>query len=88
MQQRIERERKELEQGHVRIIKEYESRVRDLDSANRVSRLSAVFALFMTGFLSVLFGRMTCTWCIDVVHLRSIVCATFWCSSVGHIGDL
>jgi len=42
MQQRIERERKELEQGHVRIIKEYESRVRDLDSANRVSCLPAV----------------------------------------------
>jgi len=37
MQQRIERERKELEQGHVRIIKEYESRVRDLDGTNRVS---------------------------------------------------
>lgn len=39
MQQRVERERKELEQGHVRIIKEYESRVRDLDTANRVSGL-------------------------------------------------
>jgi len=37
MQQRIERERKELEQGHVRIVKEYESRVRELDTSNRVS---------------------------------------------------
>ena len=37
MQQRIDRERKELEQGHVRIVKEYETRVRDLDSTNRVS---------------------------------------------------
>jgi len=43
MQQRIERERKELEQGHVRIIKEYESRVRDLDSTNRVSTRLIIF---------------------------------------------
>jgi len=43
MQQRIERERKELEQGHVRIIKEYESRVRDLDSTNRVSTRLFIF---------------------------------------------
>jgi len=40
--QRIERERKELEQGHVRIIKDYESRIRDLDSTNRVRALIAL----------------------------------------------
>jgi len=36
VQQRVERERKELEQGHVRIVKEYETKVRDLDASNRV----------------------------------------------------
>jgi len=39
MQQRIDNDRKELEQGHVRIVKEYESRVRDFDNTNRVSSL-------------------------------------------------
>jgi len=39
MQQRIDRERNELEQGHVRIVKEYELRVRDLDNSNQVGSL-------------------------------------------------
>ena len=42
MQQRIDNDRKELEQGHVRIVKEYESRVRDLDNTNRVSSLCVI----------------------------------------------
>jgi len=37
MQQRVERERKEQEQVNMRIVKEYESKVRDLDATNRVS---------------------------------------------------
>jgi len=42
MQQRIDRERKELEQGHVRIVKEYESRIQELETANRVSSFTSV----------------------------------------------
>jgi len=37
MQQKIDRERKELEQGHVRIVKEYESRLHELEGNIRVS---------------------------------------------------
>ena len=37
LQQRMDRDRKELEQAHLKIVKEWEARVREIDASNRVT---------------------------------------------------
>jgi len=62
VQHRIERERKELEQGHVRIVKEFEARIRDVDNTNRVSTF-----MFLSNLLFVLCSAFTNQRCLLLV---------------------